>query len=76
MKPSERLIARLIVEGVLSTSALSLRGEPAGGIAIYRDDDGAIVARSSYGVIDLLNAPTIVTAIGADGVIALDTATD
>lgn len=72
MKPSERLIHRLVTERVLVSSALSLRGEPTGGITIYRDEDGKVVARSGYGVMDLLNAPSIVSATDSDGVVILD----
>lgn len=73
MKPSERLIHRLVAEGVIASAALSLRGVPEGGISIFRDTDHAEVARSGYKVMELLDAETI-RFVTSDGVAILDIA--
>ena len=68
-KPSERLIERLIGEGILPAGDYETRSAAEGiSLTLGRDE----IARSGYGVLDLLGADAIIGASDGRGVIVLD----
>lgn len=71
MKPSDRLISRLISEKIIpgDSYAVHLSGSE---FSLRSQSTDKIVASSSYGVLDLLGAKTISFVIGDDDVRILD----